>query len=222
MIQQHSHSEDVLHVLKMLLDFGLDISVNARTEMSPFKDFLLKPRKLLNRLEYFLRYRQTAELYIYGNSDIDDHLPFYAALPLDRNFYVNDNWDLFQTFTNTGIPVVMDGEEHVIVGYDEEECFALNFMAPLLLECGYTVADKVAAREAVRVFENSLPTEVEYIMLYLDTPKSLKYCCRHSLRRHFKGASIHRFVAASQIPKVLRDYILLKPLLRCIPEYLLQ
>ena len=219
-IREHSHSEDVVHVLKMLLDFGLDI--NAKTETSPFMDFLLKPQKLLNRLEYFLRYRQTAELYVFGNSDISDHLPFYATLPLDRNLYVINNWDLFRTLTNTGIPLVMDGKEHAVAGYDEDECFSFNFMAPLLLECGYTVADNEAAREAINAFQDYLPPEeVEYINLYLDTPKSLKWCCRNSLRRYFKGASIHRFVAVSEIPKVLKDYILLKPLLKCIPEYLL-
>lgn len=219
-IRDHSHSEDVVNVLKMLLDFGLDI--NAKTETSPFVEFLLKPQKLLNRLEYFLRYRQTAELYIFGNSDISDHRPFYATLPLDRNLYVNNNWNLFQTLTGTGIPLVMDGKEHAVVGYDDDECFPFNFMAPLLLECGYSVGDNEAALEAINAFEDSLPPEeVDYINFYLDTPKSLQCCCRNSLRRHFKGASIHRFLAVSEFPKVLKDYILLKPLLKCLPKYLL-
>ena len=220
-ITEHSHSEDVAHVLKMLLDFGLDI--NSNVQWSPFVDFLKKPSKLLCRSEYFLRYRQTAELYIFGNSDINDHLPFYTALPLDKNLYKNNNWDLFKTFTSTGIPIIMDGKEHMIAGHDDTECYALNFMAPLLLECGFTVADYQAARAAVDLLQQrSLPPEVvEYIKLYFETPKSLKCCCRDSLRGHFKGALIHRFVAVSEIPRVLKDYILLKPLLKCIPEYLL-
>ena len=208
-IREHSHSEDVLRALKMLLEFGFDI--NAKIKTSPFVEFLMKPKTSLNKLEYFLRYRQTAELYIYGNSDTDDHLPFYLSLRLDKNLYVNNDWNLFRTLTNTGIPLVMDGKEHAVAGYDEDECFALNFMAPLLLECGYSVTDNWAAREAIRSSERLLPPEeVEYINSYLGTLKSQKYCSRNSLRRYFKGASIHRFVAVSEIPKVLKDYILLK------------
>ena len=63
---------------------------------------------------------------------------------------------------------------------------------------------------------NILPDVKVYFNQYLETPRRLTHCCRDVLRKHFKGKQIHRFVVAADMPKPIQDFILLKPVLRCI------
>ena len=86
-----------------------------------------------------------------------------------------------------------------------------------LLECGYKIAghklhdvlDEISNTESKSI-------EVAYIINYLEIPRSLQTCCRNTLRNHFRGRYIHRFVEVSGCPKKIKDFILLKDLLRCI------
>ena len=41
------------------------------------------------------------------------------------------------------------------------------------------------------------------------------------LRRRYKGRDIYRFVNSVKVPRLIKDEILLKPLLKCVPKDLL-
>ena len=223
-----TYSEDVTHVLSFILDNGLDINVrDSKTDSSPFEDFLSRFPPMLgyhcHHLQYYMQYRQIAEVYIYGNPDLNQKKPVTAALRTDADLYNSNyfkaDWHLFTTFAGRGIPVKMDGKEHAIFGHDDKASFALNFMAPLLVECGFTIST-----EAMRDFEKSQeslhPAQVEYLKFCLQNPRTLELCSRDVLRKHFRGRLIHKFVEGSELPQEIKDYILLKPLLKSVPNQL--
>ena len=111
---------------------------------------------------------------------------------------------------------ITDVREHGMYGHDGED-LALNYVYPFLLECGY----KIPRRTLHDVLDEKSNTEsksieVAYIINYLETPRSLQTCCRNMLRNHFRGRYIHRFIEVSGCPQKIKDFILLKDLLRCI------
>ena len=111
---------------------------------------------------------------------------------------------------------ITDVREHGMYGHDGED-LALNYVYPFLLECGY----KIPRRTLHDVLDEKSNTksksiEVAYIINYLETPRSLQTCCRNTLRNHFRGRYIHRFIEVSGCPQKIKDFILLKDLLRCI------
>ena len=111
---------------------------------------------------------------------------------------------------------ITDVRAHGMYGHDGED-LALNCVYPFLLECGY----KIPRRKLHDVLDEISNTESEsievaYIINYLETPRSLQTCCRDTLRNHFRGRYIHRFVEVSGCPQKIKDFILLKHLLRCL------
>ena len=108
----------------------------------------------------------------------------------------------------------IDGKEHGACGHDD---FALNMTAPFLMECGFPVTEN--ALKMVESRKSSLPLEeYNYIQHYVRNSRSLKVLSRDTLRRHFVGQMIHKFVNIFAMPVRIKDYILLKPQLRCLPE----
>ena len=109
----------------------------------------------------------------------------------------------------------MDAAEHGIFGFDhvqDTNNFALNFIVPFLMECGVPVERKTL----LKALEEPLhPAEVAYIKDYLCKPKMLTVACRETLRKHFKGCSLHHFLENSGCPQKLKDIVLLKQLLQC-------
>ena len=109
----------------------------------------------------------------------------------------------------------MDAVEHGIFGFDhvqDTNNFALNFIVPFLMECGLPVERKTL----LKALEEPLhPAEVAYIKDYLCKPKMLTVASRDTLRKHFKGCSLHHFLENSGCPQKLKDIVLLKQLLQC-------
>ena len=124
---------------------------------------------------------------------------------------------------------VMDGKEHGLFEDYTDEKRALNFTAPLLIECGYIV-NRQTRQEILDTIESDLPSPEDkdpfinpnfkaYFERSIDNPRRLTYSCRDVLRKTFKGRKIQRFVQNVKIPVMIQDFILLKPVLRCIfPE----
>ena len=111
---------------------------------------------------------------------------------------------------------LIDAKQHGTCRHDE---FALNMTAPFLIECGFPVSDNVL--KTVNSRNNSLPMEeCKYIQHYGGNARSLKVISRDTLRKHFVGQMIHKFVNSIAMPGQIKDFILLKPLLRCLPEEL--
>ena len=107
---------------------------------------------------------------------------------------------------------VMDAKEHCLFN---GETFALNFILPLFIECGFplnrNLIDSILLHEDVK--GQLHPAETEYLIKSLECPRSLQLCCRDSLRRHFKNGQIHRYMSISNSPTKIQDFVLLKTVL---------
>ena len=114
---------------------------------------------------------------------------------------------------------------------------ALFYTVPLLIEVGfkYTLADieavlftekeLIKAKDELkqRVEETNFPHCIvriapnayvsEYLKQCLSTPRSLKLRCRDVLRSHYPRRQIHRLVSCVDIPVMIQDFLLLKPIL---------
>ena len=167
-------------------------------------------------------FREILETLIFENSDIDLNLTAVArGLRIDLENQKSTQTDYSMT---DGI-YIMDGKLHGL--FDDKTDMILNFTAPLLIECGYTLScDMLEESVGSSMFDflapepdnasSILPDVRVYIKQYLETPRPLTHCCRDVLRKHFKGRKIHRYVEAANIPKLVKDFVLLKPVLRCI------
>ena len=102
---------------------------------------------------------------------------------------------------------ITNAKEHSVFGQNDGSEYALEFTAPLLLECGYSATREILDAALDR---NLHPDELKYIRAYIDTPRSLKLRCRDALEKHFKGMGLHHFVEMSAIPHTIKDFILLK------------
>ena len=201
-------------LLKTILALNVDVNHVDRNGMPPLIHLLH-----LKRIWYNNLFRDAEELYIFENPDLDLHkTALLRGLRVDKVLYQMD--------TNN-IPIVlgkrrtyiMDGKEHGLQGHDGSD-LALNFMVPFLIECGFPMMEDCQGE-----FENEKdslhPVEQVYITQCLQTPRSLLFISRDALRRHYKGRRVHRFVEMVNIPPTMKDFILLKPLLKCVPKKLL-
>ena len=93
---------------------------------------------------------------------------------------------------------IVDVKQHGRYGYDDDDNFCLNFMGPFLMECGFPVSRQSLLDSLNRDLH---PSVRAYILTYIESPMPLKVICRDTLRRHFKGRLIHRFVEQSQLPR---------------------
>ena len=162
---------------------------------------------LLNYSRYSLRIRHAVELLIHENVEIDTE----KVIERDRKFSLDLRIGRFYQY-------IADDREHGMYGHNGED-LVLNYLCPFLLECGYDVPRRCLFDILMKKSDKeSKLAEQAYINNYLDTPRSLLVCCRNSLRKHFRGRYIHRFVQVSGCPQKIKDIILLKYLLRCIRE----
>ena len=108
------------------------------------------------------------------------------------------------------VKYITDTKEHGHLGFDDA-LLPLNYFGTFLIECGFPV-DKAQIMKYLPL--KRLPIAVhDYLVNYLETPKSLMGCCRDALRRRFIGRNIHRYVEISNCPKKIKDFILMKQLL---------
>ena len=192
-------------VVRMMLEHGADIDITDFNGNSPLIHLVKEPRWL-----FCEGFRKTLELMIYENPSLYlNRAAVYLGLKLDQC--------IMNTVMNfAGMPgcFQVDGQLHSLFGQNDANSQALNFIGPLLIECGFPTTKSSIHLKAEN--ETLDPTEVAYIQKSIDEPRSLKLCCRDSLRRYFRGRSIHKFVKEAVIPVRLKDYILLKDVLLCI------
>ena len=203
-------------ILKTLLRLGADVNSTTSSakyvEMTPLCSLLQHEVYL-----YFPCIRQIAEMLIYENPDLDLH----ASVVIDCVKKLPDLHTLHERQPEWSGDIIMDTREHGRNGHDKEN-FVFNFMVPCLIECGFPASrDTVRAIMADSWKEKIHPIVYEYLEHWLDTPRSLMLSCRDVLRKHFQGRSLHIFVAESAIPRSLKDFLLLKPLLKSAPRDLL-
>ena len=146
-------------------------------------------------------------------SDADEVIP---SLEYGYSFTftgdINTN-ELSSGHGNIPLEIQPDMEEHGMYGHEGDYNFALNFIGPLLIECGYPIKEKLVYDFLSECLH---PSVERYLKNSMDTPRSLKVCCRNVLRQTFRGKTLHKFVENPIIPGSIRDYVLLKPILKCL------
>ena len=169
-------------------------------------------------------FRELVELCLFSNLSNLSHLAEQTVNMYLKHYHRTDlrveipynNLDLI--FKESHAPgkiegeYIMDANEHFLFN---GENFALNFILPLFIECGFplkrNLIDNILHNEEVS--ERLHPAETEYLIQSLECPTSLQLCCRDSLRRHFKNRQIHRYVSISTVPNQIKDFVLLKTVL---------
>ena len=219
-----------IKAVKMLLENGSDINVKLRDGESIFT-FLFQIKKRSWRNTEF-EYRQILELLIFSNPSVNENGTAVAqGLKIDAELFRSDHGtslstrsyqvdhithDRWKCVCHQVLPgtYLMDAKEHSALsqGYLD---ISLNFTGPLLIESGFPIqpGNKEEALQkplhpAVQAYLQSTQCQ--------DIPRRLSYCCRDTLRKHFRGRQIHEYVKGLNIPKSMKDFILLKTILHTI------
>ena len=218
-----STGHDQCSVIKSLIDYEPEnLMAKDGQGLTPLMLLLSKPVKFLPIV------RQIAEVLIYENPDIEKEIEtMLYAMERDQQVitqgtrlnspsalhYYSFLKDSFVPDLATGF--LMDAGEHGLFGY-EDECFAFNFFVPLLIESGFKMS---ATAKEIYLSKTHLlhPAVNSYVTNFITTPKLLTLCCRDTLRTTFKGRQLHRYVEETDMPQKLRDFILLRGLLKCVP-----
>lgn len=130
----------------------------------------------------------------FDSTAVDNGITIDEKFAQELNFVITDNY-------------VMGVTEHT---YFLDNEFVLNFIAPLLIECGV----RCSRNTPVNAREKRLhPAELEYFNDFLNNPRSLKLSCRDILRKHFKRRTIYNFVNNSEIHETIKDFILIRRVL---------
>ena len=190
-------------VIKALLQLGVNINATDTYGKSPLICFLEMECWWCHDLA-----RECLEVLIYENPSFSLNAAAVSLGLQQDEFTCSWNWCI-----KTG-HFLMDVKEHSHFGHDGSRDYALNFTAPLLIECGFPVTrdtlqqalDKKALAEV----------ELSYIQTCFDVPRSLTLRCRDALRTYFKGKTLHKFIETLVIPKSIKDFVLLKSELRCV------
>ena len=212
-----------IEAVRMLVENESDIN---------FKTYLFKKEKTGWQNTTF-EYRQILELFIYSNPsivkaemvvaqgskidamlsqpDTPAHLYCMPSISERVSCGLSEPWKYVCHKVLQG-EYIMDASEHSFL-YHNLSDICLNFTAPLLIESGFPIQQG----EIEMVLQKGLhPAVKAYLQQCLDVPKSLKSLCRASLRKHFKGREIHKYVGKVKIPEPVRDFILLKTILPTI------
>ena len=200
--------------LKHFLDLGASVNVINKAGMTPLVHLM--------NIKAHRKYphpREAEELYIYQNPDTDVHTSVFSCAVKSDQIFLKYKHDSIAGGFMVCWDYLMDGKLHGMAGHDEDD-FALNFMVPFLIEAGFEVSES-EQMEIESAMDTLHPYEQEYLKHWLNNPRPLKQRCRDVLRRHFNGLEIHRYVKTVNIPQTVKDFILLKPLLRCVSKELL-
>ena len=194
-------------IVKLLLDLGSDISLPFLDNETPLK-LLLRERVGQDSI-FYENLRWAVELLLNENPEFEKHsdersdtiaqhaLKLDMALLSQRCVLVRDH----------PAAMKMNNSEISHSRHAWGSTNVLNFLLPLLIECGYPAnRDNLLKANRERLF----PAEYEYIQRVLDTPRGLKMLCRDSLRNHFKGRSIWYYVEMIYSPESIKSFILLK------------
>ena len=204
------------HIVKGLIDMGADDIVSP-PRVSSYETTYLGELEVPSPEEREIGkafHRDILELLIYENVNIGINTKSVERALLWDEYYLDINTcHLVYELGNASLEIKLDVKEHGRFGHEGEYDFALNFTAPLLIECGYPVTRQLLY-EFLTI--DLHPSEKRYLRECMDVPRSLKLCCRDVLRKTFKGRNLHKFVENQNIARSVRDFILLKPILKCL------
>lgn len=190
-------------VLEVLLRLGADVNYTDDHHNTPMIHMLHHLCQFSPSL-YMGCARKAMELLIYENPNIDLHeVAVYLGLQEDarlQSLKYKKEIDVVGNYRS-------DAKEHGLFGHDDPCDFALNFMGPLLIECGFPVTRSMLLESLDKPLH---PAEHAYIKDFLDYPRTLKTHCRNTLRKFFKGRNIHKYLELVECHQKLKDFVLLE------------
>ena len=198
--------------IETLLNMGADININNDHGETPLTQHLRKIDKwfVLN----VKKFREVLAILICENPDVElNKSAVEDGIKMDEFFRKRVS---SQTFKISGA-YLLDGQEHSV--YAAEDGYALNFIAPLLIECGFIYSQSILMTAVGKRLDSR---ELGYFQHCLDNPRSLQMSCRDALRKHFKNRGIHKLVSrlAASIPEKIQDFILMKDVLTASQNFL--
>ena len=185
-------------VIQAFYDLGLDINAVDSSNRTALTYFLngISSSCLQDKLV-----RETLAVLIHENPDVElNDTAVGTGIDLDIQLAKKD----FKILERR--EYICDGKEHFL---HDKNTFALNFMGPYLIECGFPRKTSVL----LEAIEKQLlhPEELAYLQRSVDVPKSLMLRCRDVLRKQFTGRKLRAFLDVKQFPKRLEDFVLIKP-----------
>ena len=150
--------------------------------------------------------RETLKLLIYENPDIEQ-LRFAVHLGLQQDSRLKPLRYVPSDFAGN---YHMDAREHGLFEDNGPDGFVYNFMGPFLIECGFLFTSSLLRQCLDKQLHS---TELDYLQQCLVSPRRLTLSCRDSLRKHFKGHKIHKYLDITECPQSVKDFILIKRLL---------
>ena len=184
-------------VIQALYDLGLDINAVDASKRTALTYFL---NDISSNCLHYKRVRETLLVLIQENPDVElNDTVVCTGINLDMALAKKPFKDLEMK------EYICDGTEHLL---QDKNTFALNFMGPYLIECGFStnMAIHLGANEELLLH----PEEFAYLQRSFDVPRTLMLRCRDVLRKHFTGRKLRAFLDARQFPKRLEDFVLIK------------
>lgn len=187
-------------VIRALYKLGLDINAVDSYRNTALTYFLknISPSCLPDR-----RFREILSVLIQENPDIELNATA-VSIGIDSDMELAEK--TFSKFKMVG-EYICDGEEHLLYN----STFALNFIGPYLIECGFPHSITIRTLTAFEKTPLYLhPGELAYLRQCVEVPRKLALRCRDVLRKHFTGRKLHAFLELPIVPKKLEDFILIK------------
>ena len=199
-------------VLKQLTGYGADLDLK-NSGLQPLLSQVLKASITWGRPPHYRNIRTVVEFLISENSSIElNNSALHLALKMDERYAKRKTRYEIDFYGE----IIMDSTEHAVSKHDNTADRALNFLGPLLIESGFPVTKETLSNIEL---QNMPPTEQDYLLKCIKQPRSLMLCCRDVLRRHYSGHKLNRLIDTINIPNKIRDYILLKEILKCDEYY---
>ena len=217
-----------IKAVKMLLETGSDINTKMPSGDSILSFLFQNKKRKLYNTEF--EFRQILELLIFSNPSVNENpTAVTKGLEIDAEMFRSDpgttlrirsnpmdhiTHDQWKCIYHEVLPgtYLMDAKEHSLLSQGLSD-ISLNFIGPLLIESGFSIQPRNIAEALQKPLH---PAVKAYLQQSQDIPRRLSYCCRDSLRKHFRGRQVYEYVQGLNIPKTMSDFILLKTILYTI------
>ena len=156
--------------------------------------------------------RPILELLLGANIETQDSTDT-VEIGLTKDLYRFQLWGAMGSKDGVYYTDVIERDVYTQEDYD----LAMNLSGPFLLECGFK-----ASKDYLTTYLNKLSspklehTECmrRYLQDYLENLKRLAVMSKDTIRRYYKGRSLHTYLCSIQCPEKIKDFILLKHLFK--------
>ena len=198
-------------VLKLLTQYGVDLDFENSRLSTTLLTQVLTCSVSWAQPRHYRNIRAAVEFLISENPSIElNTTALQLALKADQTCHTSYffQWKIYGE-------LVMDAMPHAMSSNHDPDS-ALNFFGPLLIESGFPLTKGTLSR--IQLLDLHIEVR-KYISEYTEQPRSLMMICRNVLRRYYAGHKLHVFVDKVRIQGKIRDYIMLKDILKCDDYY---